>query len=120
MVEPNLYVDDEPVVEGTTCRLTGTVTREDGETGFKPDTLTLTLYEKVSGTVLNSRDASDVLSSCDVNGSLTLELTPADNALLVSSAPREKHRALLVWTWATGRKGAFTIEFTVVNHAKTI
>jgi hypothetical protein len=117
-MEANIYVAPGVVLEGTTSRLTGLITREDGVTGFKPDTITLTLYDKATGTVINGRDAADVSAAVDVSGNLSLELTPADNAIVSSSKGWEVHRALIEWAWAPAREGAFTVEFKVANHER--
>jgi hypothetical protein len=116
--EANVTVVTEEVVERTTSLLTGTITRDDGVTGFKPSTLLLTLYDKNTGTVINSRSASDVLSSVDASGALALQLHPLDNVILDATRNTEKHRALLYWTWGSGEAGAHTFEFTVRNHTK--
>jgi hypothetical protein len=83
--------------------------------GFQPPAVTLTLYEKWTRTILNGRDAVDVLSSVDASGNVSFKLTPADNALLVPDDLRqiEIHCALFEWQFNTTDKNSLTVEFTV-------
>jgi hypothetical protein len=113
-----------PVVcEKTTAQLVQTLTDETGATitaGLS--TLTLTLYERRTRTILNSRTASNVLNANGgtlTAGVLTLVLSALDNALVSQDSTREDHVALLEYTWASGAKsGKKEITFTVANQVK--
>ena len=75
--------------------------------GTALDSLTLTVYEAASGTILNGRDAQNVKNTNGVTitagGALTWVLDPADNAVL-GTGPSERHVALFIATWASGAK----------------
>ena len=72
-------------------------------------TLIGTLYEEVTEVVINSRDEQDMLNAngatLDGSGNFTLQLDPADNAILVDANEYEIHVLLLEWTYASGAKG---------------
>jgi hypothetical protein len=115
-----------PVVcEKTTCQLTQQLTDESDVniTSAQVSALTLTLYDKKTGAVLNSRSAQSILNTnggtLSSGGLLTLVLAIADNALNAQAAASEQHVALIEYTWASGLKaGKKEITFTVVNQAK--
>lgn len=86
--------------------------------------LKLTLYDVLTGTVLNARDAQNVLNANDVTldatGTLVWQVRPADHAL-VGTSPRalEKHRAVFDFTWASGAKRDWhALEFLVEAEPK--
>jgi hypothetical protein len=86
-------------------------------------TLTLTLYEKKTQAILNSRSAQTILSAnggtLASGGLLTLLLSNLDNALTQQTVSSEDHVALIEWTWASGaRYGKKEITFSVINQAK--
>lgn len=117
--EANLTRIEDPVVETTSCLLTGTITSDDGVTGFVPTTCTLTLYDVTSGSIINSRSGVSIISSVAAGGVLSLALGILDNVLVDSTKEREWHRALIVWTWSSGaKKGAYTIEYAIEANAK--
>ncbi len=115
-----------PVVcEKTTTQIELQLTDQDDAALAKASlgTVTLTLYERKTGTILNSRSAQSVL---DVNGGtvsstglLTLILSNLDNALVSQSPSSEEHVALIEWTWSSGtRFGKKELTFTVMNQLK--
>lgn len=71
-------------------------------------TLTLTLYRKTTGVIINGRDSQNILNAngvtIDVFGTLVWTLTPADNAVVTTPAASEIHVALFKWTYAAGNK----------------
>lgn len=84
-------------------------------------TITLTLYDDYTGTIINSRNAQNVKNTNNVTyteaGLLTWTLQPNDN-IIVSSDVRtnsyEKHIALFEFTWDSGAKaGKHELEFQV-------
>lgn len=108
----------DPQLAGTTGRLTATITQEDGVTGFKPTTLTLTIVEKVNQTVVLA--VTDILTYCNSSGALSLELTPAMRTLVDSGVTGgvEIHQAILEWTWQSAtRKGAAIVEYALQRNA---
>lgn len=119
-----------PVVcEKTTCQLTLQLTDETNAnmTSAQVSTLTLTLYEKRTGTVINSRTASNILNAnggtLSSSALLTLALAVLDNVLVTQTAAqtvaREDHVALIEYTWSGGAKaGKKELTFAVINQAK--
>jgi hypothetical protein len=106
-----------PQLAGTTATVTAVATQQDGVTGFKPEVLTLTIVEKVTQTVISG--PTSVLSSCDASGNVSLELTPANRALLNPTGNTiEIHQLIFEWTWNSGaRKGAAIIEYVLQRNA---
>lgn len=112
------------IFEETTRFLTATIEDEDGD-GFKPEALTLLLYDVETGQVVNSRNRVSVLDAnggaVTAGGVLTMELLPADNVIVGSRTGKtsETHRALFEWTWASGtRKGKHEVEFTIEENSQ--
>lgn len=70
--------------------------------------LTLTLYEFVTGAIVNGRDHVSVLNATigtvDANGVLTLDFTQADGQRK-TTAITEMHVALLEWETSAGKSG---------------
>lgn len=115
----------DPIAELTTQKLTARIRDENG-LGFKPETLTLLLYDAATLAVINNRNRVNIR---DLNGGtvsdtglLTLQLDPADSPILATNGAvgsKERHIALLEWTWAAGAKaGKHEIEIVVMNLAK--
>jgi hypothetical protein len=88
------------------------------------DTLTLTLYDRDTGTILNSRNAQDVLNKANVtvgeDGALVWELQPADNVIVSDGKSLEAHVALFTWTWGSGKSGRHEVPILVENLAKVV
>jgi hypothetical protein len=100
-----------PVNERTTSQFTATIVDETGVavTLDQITAATLTLYVPDGLlTIVNSRDAQDVLNTNDVtihvdSGLLTWTITPADTAILDSTLAVEAHIFLFVITWGSGK-----------------
>lgn len=109
-----------PIVERTTAKYTATVQDEAGAAipGASLTTLTFTLYDKSTGTIINSRDHVDVKSMVDVAGLLTLELKPADNVILDDSLGYEHHVALFEFTYGDDNRGTHVAALLVQNVSK--
>src|SRR5690606_4766872 len=110
------------VGEGTTALITGTI-RDHAGLGFKPDTLTLTLYEQLSGTILNNRDQESILDAnggtVSSAGALAAKRSPAHNALLSQTRSHEDHVALLRWTYNGGADAGWAeVVFRIHNQLK--
>jgi hypothetical protein len=89
------------------------------------DTLTLTLTDDLTGAVLNSRSAQNVLNVNNVTvsaqGAVSWEMTPADNAIVGSPVPDggETHTAVFTWTWDGGtRSQSYVFKFSVTKVAR--
>jgi len=102
--------------EGATSVLSGTIEDETG-VGFKPTTVYMTLYNRETGAIINSRDRTDITADVSVGGVIARVLTAADNVIAAPRAGKttETHVALIEWDWTSGvaRSGKFEIVFTV-------
>lgn len=88
------------------------------------NTLTLSLYDKRTGTVINSRNnlnalnANNVTVYGSVQGSGTSQHTvlwavqPLDNAV-VGSRELEEHRAVFEYTWGSGKRDHHKVDLVV-------
>ena len=110
--------------EATTGRYTATMYDETGTVidGTAMDTMTLTLYDKKTGAVINSRSAQNVKNTNGVAvtsaGALTWTIAYADTAM-VGSEGRERHVATFIGTWDSGaKKFVHVVEMDVVNATK--
>lgn len=116
-------ITDPVVCEKTTALFTFTFTDEtDSDITAGVSAVTLTLYVKSSGTILNSRNAQSVFN---INGgtisgaTLSLLLSNLDNVLESQLAASEKHVALIEYSWANNTKfGKKEVTFTVINQKK--
>lgn len=87
------------VNEQVTARYTAQLVDEDGNNILLSDivSLVLTLYEKSTGNIINSRDVQDVLNNNNVtvssSGALTWILQPADNIMVTENPVSELHVA---------------------------
>ena len=113
------------VNEKITARYTADVQDHVGNAiaGSSLTTLTLTVYDKSTGDVINSRDAQDVLNTngvtVDGSGNLIWVIDPDDNAIVTSTSKVEKHIALFEWTWDSGNKeGKHEVVIQVKNLTK--
>jgi hypothetical protein len=104
-----------------------TATLKDETDAALPDTslltLTLTLRDCDTDTILNSRDGQNVLNANDVTvstaGLLTWEMQPADSPIVTTTKDQELHEALFIWTWSGGSKtGRHVVRFLVENMAR--
>lgn len=110
--------------EATTGRYTATMYDETGTVidGTALTTLTLTLYDKATGTIINSRNAQDVNGTNGValtaTGGLTWTIAYADTAM-VGTKEIERHVGVFVGTWSSGtKKFVHEVEMDVVNVTK--
>ena len=121
---PYRSVMTQRVAEGATCLLYGTLKDERGALlpGSELTTLTLTLYEKSTKEILNSREDSNILQTgggtVDNGGYLELELYAADNEIIKPRATSEVHVALIEYSYQGTKTGKHEIEFTVANLVK--
>lgn len=125
MASPRQIITTPPLIEKTTAQVELQLTDQDDAalTSAALTTVTLTLYERISGTILNSRSAQDIKDvnggSISAGGLLTLILSHLDNALVSQARSQEEHVALIEWTWSSGtRYGKKEITFTVLNQVK--
>lgn len=120
---PYRTVQDELIPERVSAEISGYLKDPAGAAlpGASLTTLVVTLYDRDTGAILNSRNAQDVLNvnggAVDSAGRLTLQLTPSDTAIVEAAARSQRAAALFVFTWAGGTKtGSHELYFTVVNQ----
>ena len=111
MSKSTLSKEDRRVAENSSALYTANLTDETASALSLSSlhTITLTLYDKESGTIINSRSDQDVKNTNNVTitsgGVLTWSVQPADN-LVVGTNIRvggyETHVALFEYTWDSG------------------
>lgn len=113
------------VIERTTVRYTAKLVDDQGNAipASSLTTMTLTVYDKKTGNILNSRDDQNVLNAnnvtIDVNGAFEWIIQPADLAIVNTNLANESHIALFEWSWNSGtRFGKQEIELSVKNLTK--
>ncbi len=106
--------------ERSTSKITATLEDSDGTAIAQSSltTLTLTLYDEFSGTIINSKDGANVLTSLDESGNLSLTLVPADMQIINTTRADEMHIALMRWTYPSSQGGNQEIAFKVKNMTK--
>lgn len=101
---------------GDTDTITIPVTHGDGGSNVllsEISTVTFTLKDLASGTVVNSRSAQSVLNLNNwtiANGSLAWSIQAADTTLLSSANSEETHRGELMLTLSDGQKRTCVID----------
>lgn len=110
------------IPEKSTCRIFGTLLDENNDPVplASLTALTVTLYDQSTKTVINGRSTQDIKGTnggtVDANGLLTLVLSPLDTIVITSSVEKEKHVALIRWTYNAGTKeGKAEIIHTIAN-----
>jgi len=82
-------------------------------TGLTLDSLTLTLYDEATGTIINSRNKQDVLNANGVTvnlsgpdvGEVAWQPDSADMKIVtLNTRSPERHIALWEWTWTGGSR----------------
>tara|TARA_R100000808_G_C2154987_1_gene166576 strand:+ start:8339 stop:8731 length:393 start_codon:yes stop_codon:yes gene_type:complete len=115
MSQSTLTTKQRKLDEGTLAKYTATITDEaEAAIGSSSlTTLTLTLYDAETGTIINSRDDQNVLNTNNVTvdsaGLLTWLIQPGDNAIIGTrrrAGMYEKHVALFEYTWSSGSKAS--------------
>lgn len=84
--------------------------------------LTLSLYDRITGTYINSRNLQNVLNAnnvtVDTTGNIVWQIQPGDNIILDDSLLTETHIALFEAIWPNGRVD-HEVEL-VVRNIKTV
>ena len=99
-----------PINELDSCEIAcSQLTKEDGTilTPAALQTLTLTLTDVATNTVINTLDHADILNAgrgtLDSNGRLLISLEKLDSPIVTSATQIETHRALIEGTWNLGK-----------------
>lgn len=113
------------VHQGANAQYTATLTDAAGSVIALADivSLTLTLYDRSSGVILNSRNAVDALNANDVtvgstDGLLTWDIQPGDNTIYDSNIVEgrsEVHVARFTLTYDTDKVAIREIEINVTK-----
>ncbi len=87
--------------------------------------LTLTLYDERSGTVINGRDNQDVLNNHDVTfhatlGQLRWSVAPNDLAIQDDTVGIEPHVGLFTIRWGSNKAFAHMVILNVLNLQKRV
>jgi len=116
----------EPVPEQTALRYSAALTKEDGTalgSGEAGLTLTLTLYDVATGTIVNGLNASNILNTgrgtLSAGGALVVTLIPADLVVLTGEGSGGDRVMLIQGVWASGARATrHEVLFRVVNLDK--
>ena len=111
-----LSESDRRVNERSSALYTATLNDEKGDpvTVSALATLTVTLYDKATGDIINSRNGQDALNANDVtlhatSGALTWKMKAADNPIntpaTIEAGDYERHIALFEWTYDMSGSG---------------
>ena len=116
MANENLIRLETPVNEGATSFIDITFKDAD-DVGVVPPTGSWTLYNLADETIINSRTAVGITPSAST---YTIELTPADNALVDENLLTEEHRLFFSYNYPSA--GTYTangeIQILVENMHK--
>lgn len=87
--------------------VSGTIKDKDGK-AFQPTTLTLTIYEKETLAIINSKNATALTPATDApSGAIGYRLALADQALNDTDNESEEHVVRLDFTWNSGADAAY-------------
>ncbi len=113
-----LTVTEEVVAEKVTVRIEGTI-KDGTQVVLTVDTLTLRVFERTTGKVVNgitARDIKNANGGTFDEGAIQLRLSPDDGKLVDPKAVSEIHVAQITWTYNEGQDtGRAEVEFTVRN-----
>ena len=110
-----LTTEQQQVLEETSAVFTATLLSDKTDpdstiSSANLSSLTLTLYDKCTGTILNSRENQNVLNAnnctVDVNGLFTWNIQADDNQIVsttLDAGEYEEHVGLLTWVWSSGQ-----------------
>jgi hypothetical protein len=125
MAEHETDLRDTPIPEKSTALLSFAPKDEDDVAlgSSQLTTLTLTLYNDRDETIINSRDAVDVLNAnggtLDGDGNGEWKMEELDNVIVQSSLTQEDHTAEFAWTYNGGADtGRHRVRLRVENFAK--
>ena len=127
----------DSVNENSTARYTATLVDETGALipGSSLTTLTLTLSDRATGSILNNRSAQNVMNANGVTVYDTLQngvdadgnaitynvlwqVSPADNAIAIAGRALEVHIALFKGTWSSGTKEVTHVALITVRSVE--
>jgi len=110
--DDNLIRLEKPINEKTTAVLSVTFKNENG-VDVNPDTATYTLYDRSTRQIINGRNGTTIAGS---GATRTIELVPADNAIINPVRQTEEHRLLIEYTFGgSGKAGSSEVQLVIVN-----
>jgi len=97
---PEPIIDLGEVWEGDTQTIEFDIVDQDS-VGFKPTTLTLTVRDRESGTLVKAE--TNILANCDASGNVLYEIPPAETTLATQLRRKASgfHQFIFKWTWDT-------------------
>ena len=108
-----LTAEQRTFLEGTTPRYTCTIVDEDNEPIPDTDltTLTVTIHDVATGTIINDREQQDALNdngvTVNTDGELVFDMEADDMAIVsttIAEGAIEEHCLLFEWTYNSGDK----------------
>jgi len=96
-----------PMIEKETGTIPFRLRDEDGGLVLALDSMTLTLYNQADGSIINGRDAQNVLNANNVsfaNGLVSWSVQTADTPIVDDSKSIETHMAVFYMTWNLGQR----------------
>jgi hypothetical protein len=114
-----------PIDERTTPVYTATIKDADGVPIplNQITSLTMTLFDNATGSIINARDDQDILNTNGVvveetSGKLIWNMSEQDTAIGNDASFYESRIGQFVWTYGSGKRGTHEILFTIRNLEK--
>lgn len=115
----------DPVAERASARITAVLQDEVGVSPPSLDSLTVTIYNKATATVINGKNGTSILNTNGGTyvyaggvGTVTLQMDPADNQLEVAGAGQEIHEVLFKFGWSTSKASWHRVMLTIAGDLK--
>lgn len=106
MLNDQQFIEADPITEGSTVYLTGTLTDHLGVVVPSAALASLKVWitDLKTGTVINSRNGTSILNVNGgtvhaTTGAWTFKLGAADSAIVNTADPYERHRVLVQWEY---------------------
>lgn len=107
------------IYEGATGLITGILKDTGTGLGLQPQTLSVLIYDRDSGTViLTDTPLAPVATYVDAGGNLIYYISAANNTILDNVKQQEIHVARFTWTWTAGggtQTAKEELQFVVTN-----
>jgi|WetSurMetagenome_2_1015567.scaffolds.fasta_scaffold1151079_1 hypothetical protein len=109
MLNDQQFIADDPITEGSTVYLTGTITDHLGAPVPVAALFALKAWitDLKTGTVINARNGASILNANGgtvhaTTGAWTFKLGALDSAIVNTADPYERHRVLVEWGYNAG------------------
>jgi len=112
-----------PIPEESTAIVRAVVTDANGSPLTALDSLTVSLFDRLTGVVINGRNKQSLLNANGgvfdtVTSELTWTMAPKDNIIVEQRNEMEEHLAQIEFTYASGALGRYEIVLRVRNLAR--